>query len=60
MASGKQLVKGKGGYRMIDVNESERCPFVIKEPVWLEDARVCYSLQSVIFLRYLRNIILIA
>lgn len=50
MSSGKQLVKGKGGYRMIDVNEAERSPFVIEEPFWLEDAQVCKSHHSLLCL----------
>ena len=40
MSSGKQLVKGKSGLRMVAVSESERCPFLLEEPHWVEDAQV--------------------
>ncbi|XP_022784303.1 zinc finger FYVE domain-containing protein 21-like [Stylophora pistillata] len=39
MSSGKQLVKGKSGLRMVAVSESERCPFLLEEPHWVEDAQ---------------------
>ncbi|KAL9954691.1 hypothetical protein ACROYT_G042259 [Oculina patagonica] len=38
MSSGKQLVKGKSGLRMIAVSEDERCPFLMEEPHWTDDS----------------------
>ena len=40
MSSGKQLVKGKSGLRMIAVSEDERCPFLLEEPHWTDDTQV--------------------
>lgn len=40
MSSGKQLVKGKSGLRMIAVSEDERCPFLLEEPHWTDDKQV--------------------
>lgn len=40
MSSGKQLVKGKSGLRMIAVSENERCPFLLEEPRWTADTQV--------------------
>ena len=40
MSSGKQLVKGKSGLRMIAISEDERCPFLLEEPHWTNDALV--------------------
>lgn len=37
MSSGKQLVRGKSGMRMISVSETERSPFLIEEPQWTAD-----------------------
>lgn len=45
MSSGKQLVKGKSGLRMVAVSESERCPFLLEEPHWTEDAQVFFFLD---------------
>jgi len=40
MSSGKQLIRGKSGMRMIAVSENERCPFLLEEPHWTDDAQV--------------------
>lgn len=40
MSGGKQLVRGKSGMRMIAVSENERCPFLLEEPHWTDDAQV--------------------
>ena len=40
MSTGKQLVRGKSGMRMIAVSESERCPFLLEEPHWTDDTQV--------------------
>ena len=40
MSSGKQLVRGKSGMRMISVSETERSPFLIEEPQWTADDQV--------------------
>lgn len=40
MSTGKQLVRGKSGMRMIAVSENERCPFLLEEPHWNDDAQV--------------------
>ena len=51
MSSGKQLVKGKSGLRMLAVSEDERCPFLLEEPHWTDDSQVwCFSSFPCIFL----------
>ena len=40
MSSGKQLVKGKSGLRLIAISEDERCPFLLEEPHWTDDTQV--------------------
>ncbi|XP_015771428.1 PREDICTED: zinc finger FYVE domain-containing protein 21-like [Acropora digitifera] len=37
MSSGKQLIRGKSGMRMIAVSENERSPFLLEEPCWTDD-----------------------
>ncbi|KAM7448854.1 Zinc finger FYVE domain-containing protein 21 [Porites harrisoni] len=39
MSTGKQLIRGKSGMRMIAVSESERCPFLLEEPHWTDDTQ---------------------
>ncbi|XP_045180167.2 zinc finger FYVE domain-containing protein 21-like isoform X2 [Mercenaria mercenaria] len=41
-ATGKMLQKGKGGMRMVPVNESSASPFTLPEPSWIPDAQ-CQS-----------------
>ena len=40
MSSGKQLIRGKSGMRMIAASENERSPFLLEEPCWTDDAQV--------------------
>lgn len=40
MSSGKQLIRGKSGMRMIAVSENERSPFLLEEPCWTDDDQV--------------------
>ena len=40
MSSGKQLVRGKSGMRMIAISANERSPFLLEEPHWTDDAQV--------------------
>ena len=37
---GKMLQKGKGGMRMVPVNESSASPFTLPEPFWIPDGQV--------------------
>ena len=44
MASGKTLMKGKSGLRMLPNDDNERSPFTIEEPPWQPDEKVCIFL----------------
>lgn len=50
-AEGKKLQKGKGGIRMVPVNDLFSSPFTLPEPAWVPDAQV-----SVVVLLYHANI----
>lgn len=39
-AEGKKLQKGKGGIRMVPVNDLFSSPFTLPEPAWVPDAQV--------------------
>lgn len=41
MASGKTLMKGKSGLRMLPNDDKDRSPFTIDEPPWQPDEKVC-------------------
>lgn len=49
-SSGKQLVRGKSGMRMIAVSENERSPFLLEEPHWTDDAQVSCFVAFILLL----------
>ena len=37
---GRKLERGKGGLRMVAIDEESKSPFEIEEPKWLDDSQV--------------------
>ena len=40
----RKLVRGKGGLRMVNVNQESKSPFETEEPPWAQDSKVSLAL----------------